>query len=46
MRKYFLHLGSILTLKIIAVIIMGHYLFPKEYRIKINTDVIQHKLLG
>ncbi|WP_156956624.1 hypothetical protein [Candidatus Odyssella acanthamoebae] len=44
MRQYFLHLGVILVIKIVLVTLMAHCLFPKENRITINTDLVQHKL--
>jgi hypothetical protein len=45
MRQYFLHLGVILVIKIVLVTLMAHWLFPKENRITVNTDLVQRKLL-
>jgi hypothetical protein len=45
-RRYFLHLAGVLVVKIILVILMAHYLFPKENRIKMTPDLIQHQLIG
>lgn len=45
MRSYFWHLGSVILIKIAIVSVMAHYLFPKDARIKVDTNMIQHKLM-
>ncbi|WP_010297578.1 hypothetical protein [Candidatus Odyssella thessalonicensis] len=45
MRRYFVHLGVIIVIKVMIVTWMAQCLFPKENRIKVNTSLIQHKLM-